>query len=62
MQFYGLELWNYLPKSVKSSKSVYEFKRYISNIYALMYVFMLTMLTLSCTYRQGCSCTNFCCG
>ena len=27
MQYYGLELWNSLPNSVKSSQSVYEFKR-----------------------------------
>ena len=27
MQYYGLELWNYLSNSVKSSQSVYEFKR-----------------------------------
>ena len=27
MQYYGLELWNSLPNSVKSCQSVYEFKR-----------------------------------
>ena len=27
MQYYGLELWNSLPNSVKSSQPVYEFKR-----------------------------------
>ena len=27
MQYYGLELWNSLPSSVKPSQSVYGFKR-----------------------------------
>ena len=50
MQYYGLELWNSLPNSVKSSQSVYEFKRlykqYLWIIIIILHTYELTILYL----------------